>query len=70
MATAATAKQVKVKHTKPKAAEDSLEGVYEELVKILGRLRYRTSYGQNVLKHTLEVVQLPKHAPTRARAAS
>jgi ribonuclease Y len=32
--------------------------VHEELVKILGRLRYRTSYGQNVLKHTLEVVQL------------
>src|SRR6476620_5726463 len=32
--------------------------VNEDLVKILGRLRYRTSYGQNVLKHTLEVVQL------------
>ena len=31
---------------------------HEEVVKILGRLRYRTSYGQNVLKHTLEVVQL------------
>jgi len=30
----------------------------EELVRILGRLRYRTSYGQNVLKHTLEVVHL------------
>jgi len=30
----------------------------EELVTILGRLRYRTSYGQNVLKHTLEVVHL------------
>ena len=30
----------------------------EELVAILGRLRYRTSYGQNVLKHTLEVVHL------------
>ena len=32
--------------------------MHEELVKILGRLRYRTSYGQNVLKHTLEVVHL------------
>jgi ribonuclease Y len=30
----------------------------EELVTVLGRLRYRTSYGQNVLKHTLEVVHL------------
>jgi ribonuclease Y len=32
--------------------------VHPELVKILGRLRYRTSYGQDVLKHTLEVVHL------------
>ncbi|HEY1316093.1 MAG TPA: ribonuclease Y [Gaiella sp.] len=32
--------------------------VSEELVGILGRLRFRTSYGQNVLKHTLEVVHL------------
>ncbi len=31
---------------------------HEELVKILGRLRFRTSYGQHVLKHTLEVVHL------------
>src|SRR5215210_940453 len=31
---------------------------HEELVKVLGRLRYRTSYGQHVLKHTLEVVHL------------
>ena len=32
--------------------------LHEELVKVLGRLRHRTSYGQNVLKHTLEVVHL------------
>jgi ribonuclease Y len=32
--------------------------VHEEIVKILGRLKYRTSYGQNVLRHTLEVVHL------------
>jgi ribonucrease Y len=32
--------------------------VSEDLVAILGRLRFRTSYGQNVLKHTLEVVHL------------
>ena len=31
---------------------------HEEIVAILGRLRFRTSYGQNVLKHTLEVVHL------------
>jgi ribonuclease Y len=31
---------------------------HEELVRTLGRLRYRTSYGQNALKHTLEVVHL------------
>jgi ribonucrease Y len=31
---------------------------HEELVAVLGRLRFRTSYGQNVLKHTLEVVHL------------
>jgi ribonucrease Y len=31
---------------------------HEDLVHILGRLRFRTSYGQNVLRHTLEVVHL------------
>ena len=40
---------------------------HEELVRTLGRLRYRTSYGQNVLKHTLEVVHLGGHHGRRAQ---
>jgi ribonucrease Y len=50
---------------------------HEEIVKLLGRLNYRTSYGQNVLKHTLEVVhltglmatELQAHVKTAKRAA-
>ena len=38
--------------------EANIGKMHEELVKILGRLRYRTSYGQNILKHSLECTHL------------
>ena len=50
---------VKVKEAGENAMyETGVFGLSPELVRILGRLRYRTSYGQNVLRHSIEVSNL------------
>lgn len=40
------------------AFDTGVHGLHPEIIRLLGRLKYRTSYGQNVLKHAVEVSQL------------
>ena len=49
----------KIKEAGEQAIFDTgVHGVHPEVMRLLGRLRYRTSYGQNVLKHSIEVSHL------------
>jgi ribonuclease Y len=59
--------QIIVEAGKNAAYDAGVHGLHKELTRVLGRLKYRTSYGQNVLAHSVEVAHLAAMLATETK---